>query len=136
MVRRRWLKTSDDPHDSVRKKVQAIFAELVGDRARMLTGDTIPAGITSTIREALSGPDATEEQILHADEIAFHLTDWNYDAAFVVALHLFPERFTPGEIEAGVDMFLAHVPWHVISAARLAGHAAEDSLREDDEPQT
>ena len=121
----------DDAHDSVRKKVQAIFTELAGDRARMLEGGTFPAGITSTVTAALSSTDATEEQILHADQIAFHLTDWNSDAAFIVALHLFPERFTPEEIEAAVDMFLVHVPSHVIAAARLAGHPTEDIFRED-----
>lgn len=123
----------DDAHDSVRKKVEAIFTELAGDRTRMLDGNTIPAGITSTIAAALSGPDASEEQVLHADQIAFHLTDWNSDAAFIVALHLFPERFTPEEIEAAVDMFLVHVPAHVIAAARLAGHRTEDIFREDDD---
>jgi hypothetical protein len=122
----------DDAHDSVRKKVQDIFTELAGERARMLEGSTFPAGITSTVTAALSTPDATEQQILHADQIAFHLTDWNSDAAFIVALHLFPERFTPEEIEAGVDMFLVHVPNHVIAAARLAGHPAEDIFRRDD----
>lgn len=122
----------DDAHDSVRKKVEAIFTELAGNRTRMLDGGTFPAGITSTITAALSGPDASEERVLHADQIAFHLTDWNSDAAFIVALHLFPERFTPEEIEAGIDLFLCHVPSHVIAAARLAGHPAEDLFSEDD----
>jgi len=122
----------DDAHDSVRKKVQTIFTELAGERARMLKGGTFPAGITSTVTAALSSPDASDEQILHADKIAFHLTDWNDDAAFIVALHLFPERFTPEEIEAAVGMFLIHVPNHVVAAARLAGHPTDDIFREDD----
>jgi hypothetical protein len=121
----------NDAHDSVRKKVDAIFTELVGDRARMLDGNTFPAGISSTIRATLSEADAGQEQILYADQIAFHLADWNSDAAFIVALHLFPERFTPEEIRAGVDLFLCHVPSHVIAAARLAGHPAEDLFKED-----
>ena len=123
---------AEDAYDSVRKKVEAIFKELAGDRAVALDGSKLPAGITSAITTALSGPDAGEKQILHADQIAFHLTDWNSDAAFIVALHLFPERFTPAEIEAAVDMFLIHVPSHVIAAARLAGHPTEDIFSEDD----
>lgn len=119
----------DDAYDTVQKKVRAIFTELAGDRTRVLDAGTFPAGITSTITGALAGPDATDEQILHADQIAFHLTDWSADAAFIVALHLFPERFTPEEIEAAVGMFLAHVPRHVITAARLAGHSTEEYLR-------
>jgi hypothetical protein len=71
-------------------------------------------------------------QVLCADQIAFHLTDWSSDAAFIVALHLFPERFTSEEIEAGVGLFLCHVPIHVIAAARLAGHQAEDLFRDGD----
>jgi hypothetical protein len=122
----------DDAHDSVRKKVQAIFTELAGDRARMLEGSTFPAGITSTVTAALAGSDASEDRILHADQISFHLTDWNSDAAFIVALHLFPERFTPEEIKAAVDMFLIHVPAHVMAAARLAGHPTEDIFKDDD----
>jgi hypothetical protein len=123
---------SEDAHDTVRKKVEALFTELAGERARMLDGSLFPAGITSTITASLSGPAASEEQVLQADTIAFHLTDWNADAAFIVALHLYPERFTPEEIEAGVGMLLSHVPSHVIAAARLAGYPVEDSLREND----
>lgn len=123
---------SDTPHDSACKKVEAIFTELVGNRARMLDGATFPARITSTITAALVSPDATEEQILHADQIAFHLTDWGADAAFIVALHLFPERFTPAEIESAVDMFLVHVPNHVVAAARLAGHSIDDIFTDGD----
>jgi hypothetical protein len=123
---------SEDAHDSVCKKVQAIFTELAGDRARTLAGGTFPASITSIITAALSGSEATEEKVLHADQIAFHLTDWNSDAAFLVALHLYPERFTHEEIEAAVRMFLIHVPSHVIAAARLAGHPADDIFKEED----
>jgi hypothetical protein len=117
---------ADEPHTSVRRKVAAIFAELVGDRAERLDGNKFPAAITSTITAALTEPDSTDAQVLHADQIAFHLTDWNSDAAFLVALHLFPERFLPEEIEAGVQMFLLHVPSHVATAAKLAGHPVED----------
>ena len=122
----------DDAHDSVRKKVQAIFTDLAGDRARMLEDGTFPASITSTVAAALSGADATHEQVLDADQIAFHLTDWAADAAFIVALHLFPERFAQEEIAAATDIFLAHVPAHVLAAARLAGHSTEDIFKEND----
>jgi hypothetical protein len=52
--------------------------------------------------------------------------DWNADAAFLVSVILFPERFTPEELRAGVDMFLLHVPAHVLAAARLGGYEAKD----------
>lgn len=55
-----------------------------------------------------------------AREIAFHLLDWNSDAAFIVALLLFPERFTKLEIAAGIDTFLIHAPNHIPLAQKLA----------------
>ncbi len=122
-----------DAHTTVRNKVAALFTELVGERSGQLNGEVLPAGITSLITAALSSSEATEAEIRNADEIAFHLTDWNCDAAFLVALHLFPERFTAEEIQAGVGLFLCHVPYHVIEAARLAGYAAEDFLKHDTE---
>ena len=115
-----------DSSSPVRERVEAIFRELAGDRAVSLDATILPAGITSTITAALASEDASDEAILHADEIAFHLTDWSAEAAFLVALHLYPERFTRDEIKEGVEAFLIHVPHHVIAAARLAGHSTED----------
>jgi hypothetical protein len=120
-----------DSTPKVSDKVEAIFRELAGDRAAMLIGTRLPASITSTITVALAA-EAGDDEILHADQIAFHLTDWNSEAAFLVALQLFPERFTPEEIREGVEAFLIHAPHHVIAAARLAGHPTDDIFREDD----
>lgn len=120
-----------DSTPKVSDKVEAIFRELAGDRAAMLIGTRLPASITSTITVALAA-EAGDDEIFHADQIAFHLTDWNSEAAFLVALQLFPERFTPEEIREGVEAFLIHAPHHVIAAARLAGHPTDDIFREDD----
>lgn len=38
---------------------------------------------------ALSDLDCAEERISEAREIAFHLTDWNPDAAFLVGHYIF-----------------------------------------------
>ncbi|MGH2548563.1 MAG: hypothetical protein ACRDHN_04190 [Thermomicrobiales bacterium] len=59
-------------------------------------------------------------------DIAFHLTDWAADAAFLVALHLFPERFTAEEIADGIESFLIHAPNHVAAAAVLSGWPPKD----------
>ena len=117
-----------DASESVRAKVQAIFAGLVGKRAQVLESTMFPGAITSAVAAALSGPAASEATVLHNDQLAFHLTDWASDAAFVVALHLFPERFTPEEVEAGVISLLVHVPGHVVTAAKLGGYSTEDLL--------
>jgi hypothetical protein len=121
-----------DSEHSFRIKVETIFRELVGDRATTLNAERLPAEITSAITAALVGESGDADAILHADKIAFNLTDWNSEAAFLVALHLFPERFTPEEIRDGIEAFLLHAPHHVIAAARLAGHPTDDIFKEDD----
>jgi len=78
--------------------------------------------VTVQISEAISSEHGSKT----AAEIGFHLGDWQADAAFLVALHLFPERFTTQDIEDGVRSFLIHVPAHVIAAARLAGCSTND----------
>jgi hypothetical protein len=62
----------------------------------------------------------------HAADIAFHLSDWAEDAAFLIALHLFPERFTVKEIHEGVVALLIHAPNHIAAAAHLAGWPLRD----------
>ncbi|MBS1708006.1 MAG: hypothetical protein JSS65_04710 [Armatimonadetes bacterium] len=62
-------------------------------------------------------------------DIAFHLSDWNSDAAFIVALHLWPEQFTPEEILDGVYRFVLHAPNHTAAAAALAGFSVTDAFK-------
>jgi hypothetical protein len=106
--------------------VAAIFAELVGDRAKRLDGSVIAEPAMSTIDSALAGEYGEK-----AHDIAFHMADWNSDAAFVVAVHLFPERFTPDEIAAGIGLFLAHAPNHIRAACGLTGEYVWESFSED-----
>jgi hypothetical protein len=98
------------PSESFRSKVAALFAEMAGGRALRLNGMNV-------IESALQVEVGAEK----AHEIAFHLSDWSDDAAFILALHLFPERFTPEEVSQGVLEFLIHVPNHVAAAAHLYG---------------
>ena len=70
-----------DAHDSVRDKVQGIFQEWAGERANLLRGD-VPARDANTI---LGQALARTHGVVKGDEIAFHLVDWNSDAAFIVA---------------------------------------------------
>ncbi|HLX64939.1 MAG TPA: hypothetical protein VKX17_26960 [Planctomycetota bacterium] len=103
-----------------KEKVAAIFTELAGERAKRLRGDKFPYEINHIITMALCEEEVSEKRYAEFDEISFNLTDWSSDAAFLVALHLFPERFTAEEIRAGVHMFLTHAPHHVAEAARVA----------------
>src|SRR5262245_43135290 len=100
--------SESDPHDTVRKKVLDIFAELTGDRSRRLDGRVVASAAMDAITVALAPSYGVEK----AADIAFHMADWNSDAAFVVALHLFPDRFTDEEIGAGIGLFLCHAPHH------------------------
>jgi len=104
-----------NPHDRVSDKVLAIFRELAGERARRLDGGRVASQAMDAIGDALTEQYGT----VKAQEIAFHMADWNCDAAFIVAVHLFPERFTPDEIKAGLGLFLVHAPNHIREACRL-----------------
>ena len=117
------------PWDTVREKVATIFAELVGDRTKRLDGSVIAEPAMSMIAAAF----VEEYGPIKAAEIGFHMADWNSDAAFVVAVHLFPERFTKEEIAAGVGMFLVHAPNHIRAACGLTGSYVWENFPEDDE---
>lgn len=114
--------------DSVEEKVRAIFSGLAGDRAKSLDGAAIAHGAMDAITDALSDEYGVEK----AADIAFHMADWNGDAAFVVALHLFPERFTPDEINDGLLGFLVHAPNHIVEACRLTGTSVREIFSSDD----
>src|SRR5438067_11316542 len=120
-VRRHSRITMSNGHDTVRKKVEAIFTELAGERTARL-GEPGAQATRDTLASALSADYAPDT----ARDIAFHLVDWHTDAAFMMAVHLFPERFTPEELVAGADMLLIHAPNHLAAAAKLAGHPIQD----------
>jgi hypothetical protein len=116
-----------DINDQLCEKVHATFCELAGaERANWLRA-SVPSRVMDQIANAIEAEHTPEV----AGEIGFHMGDWQSDAAFMVALHLFPERFTPEEIEEGVRSLLIHVPAHVLAAARLAGYSTEDIFRDD-----
>lgn len=117
-----------DSIDTVGQKVKALFAELVGDRAKRLDGSVIAEPAMSVMENAL-----TEQYGNKAHDVAFHMADWNSDAAFVVAVHLFPERFTLEEIAAGIGLFLAHAPNHIRAACGLTGYYVWENFPDDDE---
>ena len=72
-----------------------------------------------------------------AGEIAFHLSEWFEQAAFLVALQLDPKRFSRAEVEASVSDVLAYVLDHIWEAARVAGYPLpcleEETVERDDE---
>ncbi len=119
----------NDPIESVESKVLAIFTTMAGERAKRLDGSVVSAAARDAAVAALIEEHGTSK----AADIAVHMTDWNWDAAFIVALHLFPERFTREEIIAGFGLFLTHAPNHIREACRLTGQYVWENFPEDDE---
>ena len=119
--------TESEANSDSDAKVAAIFRELVGDRASRLDGSHHNHDSVATIARALSPSpdDRNSPEDRTARDIAFHLSDWASDAAFIVAIQIFPERFTAAEIADGVEGFLIHAPNHVAAAAVLSGHPAK-----------
>jgi len=81
--------------------------------------------------DAIEGALTEEFGAEKAADIAFHMADWNSDAAFILALHLFPERFTREEVEDGIRDFLIHAPNHVAEAAQLIGFPVSDIFKQE-----
>ncbi|HTH45949.1 MAG TPA: hypothetical protein VMB21_00425 [Candidatus Limnocylindria bacterium] len=111
--------------DELETKVRGMLAGLGAERAAQI-GAHRP-DIIRLIETSLRGVP----EVMDAKDVAFHLSHWNADAAFLVALHLFPERFTPEEIRSGVIGFLIHAPNHVAAAAKLGGSPTEDIFEVD-----
>ena len=106
--------------NAVKQKVISIIHELAGDRAHEIEV-AVPTA-QRVIEQALADEYPPEL----AFDIAFHLTDWQSDAAFIIAVILFPERFTPEEIRRGVLDFIVHAPNHTAAAAKLGGIPVTD----------
>lgn len=112
----------------LRAKVQRIFRRAFGDRVKRLqvfesffaAADVIESAYRRRLRKAV------------ADELSFHFSDWREDAAFVVAFHLFPEKFTPAEIRDGIERFACHAPYHVNGVAESLGYETKAPSECDD----
>ena len=114
----------NDADDTARAKVELLFREAFGKRAARLFSHRFVASTMHTVRDAF----ADDLPSAQAEAVGFHLADWGSDAAFVVALHLFPERFTHDEIREATRMFAAHVPFHAAVAADILGFPGSDFL--------
>ncbi len=117
----------------VSDKVMTIFREMAGDAADRLSGSRYLADVNTRITSALAGDNASEDVILRQDGIGFHTVDWQNEAAFVVAVCLYPDRFTDEEIRDGVESLLLHAPAHLLEAARLGGYSTENFFHKKEE---
>ena len=110
----------------ISKKVIQLFNEFAGENAKRLDGSKFPDVIADLITDVL----AEDFDMEIARDIAHHLVDWNSDAAFMVALLLWPDRFTKDEISQGIYTFMPHAPDHLAAAAKLFGHWITVNYRE------
>jgi hypothetical protein len=106
--------------NSVNQKVETLFTALGGEPIPQL-GKRI-----QDARDRLASALSADYPPDTAREIAFHLLDWHTEAAFLVAVQLYPERFTPEELLDGANMLLIHAPNHLAAAAKLSGYPIED----------
>ncbi len=109
-------------HERVRAKTKAIFTEIAGDRAARIDPSNALEDMKSLVATALQRDFGPER----AGELAFHMLDWNGEAAFIVALLLYPERFSSDEIEAGINGFLIHARNHIPAALKIAADRGDE----------
>lgn len=110
-----------DPYDTFREKAKDIWQKLSPDKFQRIQDLSAQREMINRIAESL---DIEDPQIRR--DVGFHMTDWVYDAAFLLALHLHPEEFSNEEIKAGINCFLVHVPAHVIAAAHQTDNSVDD----------
>jgi hypothetical protein len=102
---------------SARHKVEQILNAAFGDKAVRVFSSQNVGQTMRVIVEAF----ASEMDSKKAEELAFNMADWGGNAAFVVALHLFPERFTADEIREATRSLAFHVPYHANNVADILG---------------
>ena len=102
-------------------KVQAIFQKAFGKRAAWLCFMDHSSSASRAVEKAFRRRLGDER----AGELSFHFQDWREEAAFVVAVHLFPDKFTAREIRDGVESLASHAPYHVGGVAESLGYDAK-----------
>ena len=112
---------SDSSEKSFRGKTRQILAESGHESALATFGLGTEDSFLARVQKAFSELPAER-----AYDLAFHLSDWRADAAFLVALHLAPTRFSSDEVRDGITQFLVHAPNHVAAAAKVAGWPVQD----------
>jgi len=104
-----------DAYDSLEKKLKAIYVEIAGDKGKAVTANRIAKNVIARIKAIYS----KEYGDRTASTLGMHMSDWHSNAAFIVAMHLFPERFTDEEIKTGIGLFLTHAPNHIRAACQI-----------------
>lgn len=75
--------------------------------------------VNARIAEAFSR--SMDQSSSVANDIAFHMTDWDHNIDDLLRIYKEPRSITDDEIVKIILKFLAHVPNHVAAAKKLAG---------------
>jgi hypothetical protein len=102
------------------EKTHELFA-FAGERRKNLHPSHHARDVIAAIEDAIRSEYGEK-----AYDLAFHLSDWSSNAAFIVAVHLWPERFTAEEIREGVEAMIIHAPNHLAAAGSLGGYPVKD----------
>src|SRR5512140_2729274 len=94
--------------DKACRRARGIFVRAFGE----LGADLFTASSTGAMMQTITAAFARRMGRERAECVGFHLGDWAKDAAIVLALHLFPEKFGREEIRAVTDNVAAHLPYH------------------------
>jgi len=107
----------------VHNKAYRILRKLTGKNGPFLHHKDLGTRITNAFAQ---DSESIEE---NDGSIGFHMLDWQGDAATLIAMYRFSERFTDEEIRIGVTQFLIHAPYHLVRAASIVGFPVH-SLKE------
>jgi hypothetical protein len=103
--------------DSARKKTSEVLGQ-----ARFRLSQRALLQRQRAARKAIEVALAKSHGERDARKIAFHLSQWLEEAAFLVALSLDPKKFSKAEVEAGVSSVLTNVLDDMWDAALVAGY--------------
>jgi hypothetical protein len=112
---------SESISERVERFTRELFAPIAGERL-----DDLMARVTHAKKDAIEEHIMSAYGLGPAQEIAFHLTDWSREAAFLVALLLHPNQYSEIEVQWGIQQFLIHAPNHIAAAAKVSGWGIQD----------
>ena len=98
------------------EKAAALLAEhlpAIGNRLSFFASGETDDKLFDRIAQAMAG------EVDDPKGLAFHITDWRAEAAFLVALVALPEHFTDEEIIQGVYAVIFHGWYHINEASKV-----------------
>jgi hypothetical protein len=120
--------SAKDPNQAALDKTAQIFQEIcpghyknlldpVSPKSKSEIGQELVARVSRIFAERF-GPEK-------AQDFAIHVTGFPSDVAFLVALFLYPERFTDDEVAAGIRCFGIEASYHAVAIAKMLKYTDE-----------